>query len=97
MVFHFDRDELWRVWAALFLLAAAAGLALRAVGERRLVEGVETSDASPVMMARRAGPLIVLAAVLLLAAQSLTAVVLTLGIAATALLFRFLGSRWPGA
>ena len=97
MVFHFDRGELWRVWAALFLLAAAAGLAIRAVGGRRAVEGVETSDASPVMMARRAGPLIVLAAVLLLAAQSLTAVVLTLGIAATALLFRFLGKSLAGS
>jgi len=33
MVFHFDRGELWRVWAALFLLAAAAGLSKDAVSK----------------------------------------------------------------
>jgi general L-amino acid transport system permease protein len=97
MVFHFDRDELWRVWVALFLLAAAAGLAVRAVGERRAVEGTEAAPSSPTLTLRRLGPLIALVAVLLVAAQSLQAVLLTLGIAATALAFRFLGKTFAGS
>ena len=97
MVFHFDRDELWRVWTALFLLAAAAGLAIRAVSARSAVEGAEAATTSPWFTLRRLGPLIALVAVLLLAAQSLQAALLTLGIAATALAFRFLGRTLSGS
>jgi general L-amino acid transport system permease protein len=35
MVFHFPREETWRVWAALFILAAAAGLGVGAASRRR--------------------------------------------------------------
>ncbi len=96
MVFHFDRDELWRPWAALFILAAAVGLAIQVVGARRLEQGTEAPVTSPTSIVRRTAPLLILVGVLLLAARSVEATILTLGVAATALAFRYLGKSIPG-
>ena len=99
MVFHFPREEQWRVWAALFILAAAAGLGVGAASRRRALE-VEEGQATAAdrsMLLRRVGPLVALVAVLLWFAQSLTATILVVAVAATAVAFRFLGARVPPA
>jgi general L-amino acid transport system permease protein len=98
MVFQFPRAELWRVWAALFVLAAAAGLGAGAAGRRReteVLEGRGTPVAGRGLVFRRVAPLVALVVVLLVAARSLTATVLTFGVAATAVAFRLLGRRLP--
>ena len=99
MVFHFPRAELWRVWVALFVLAAAAGLGVGAAGTRREAEVAEGRGGTPStargLVFRRVAPLVALVVVLLLAARSLTAAVLVLGVAVTAIVFRLLGRRLP--
>jgi len=98
MVFHFPRAELWRVWVALFLLAAAAGLGVGAAGKRRVTEveeGHGTAVSGRGLVFRRVAPLALLVVVLLIAARSLTATVLTIGVALTAIGFRLLGRRLP--
>jgi general L-amino acid transport system permease protein len=98
MVFHFPRAELWRVWVALFVLAAAAGLGVGAAGTRREAETAEgrgTRVAGRGLVFRRVAPLIALVVVLLLAARSLTAALLVLGVAVTAIGFRLLGRSLP--
>ncbi len=97
MVFHFPREELWRVWAALFVLAASAGFGVGAAGTRRAVEIEEGRGVAPGrgMLLRRVAPLVLLVGVLLVAAGSLTATLLVLGVAATAIAFRLLGRRVP--
>jgi len=99
MVFHFPRAELWRVWVALFMLAAAAGLGAGAAGTRREAEVEEGRGGTPStargLVFRRVAPLVALVVVLLLAARSLTAAFLVLGVAATAVGFRLLGRRLP--
>ena len=99
MVFHFPRAELWRVWVALFVLAAAAGLGVGAAWTRREAEVAEGRGGTPStargLVFRRVAPLVALVVVLLLAARSLTAAVLVLGVAVTAIVFRLLGRRLP--
>ena len=99
MVVHFPRAELWRVWVALFVLAAAAGLGVGAAGTRREAEVAEGRGGTPStargLVFRRVAPLVALVVVLLLAARSLTAAVLVLGVAVTAIVFRLLGRRLP--
>ncbi len=98
MVFQFPRAELWRVWAALYLLAAVSGLAVGAAARKRAVE-VEEGRAPPgssrYLAVRRVAPLVLLAAVLLAFARSPAGLALVAGIAATAVAFRFLGIRVP--
>ena len=98
MVFHFPRGETWRVWVALFVLAAAAGLGVGAAARRRALD-VEEGRAATVtargMLLRRVGPLLALVAVLLGFAQSVAATLLVAAVAAVALGFRFLGARVP--
>jgi general L-amino acid transport system permease protein len=94
MVFHFPREQLWRVWAALFVLAAAAGLAVGASHARREAAGGDARS-DDALLVRRVGPLLALVGVLLIAAQSLAATLLVALVAATALGFRFLGRRLP--
>ncbi len=95
MVFHFPRGELWRVWTALFLLAAAVGLAAGAAARRRALEAEEAGTAVThrYLLLRRVGPLVVLVVVLLGFAQSARATLLVAGVTAVALGFRFLGAR----
>jgi general L-amino acid transport system permease protein len=97
MVFHFPRGETWRVWSALFVLAAAAGFGAGAAGRRRALveEGEGAPAASRSLLVRRVAPLLVLVAVLLGFAQSFTATFLVAGVAAVAVAFRFLGRRVP--
>jgi general L-amino acid transport system permease protein len=97
MVFHFPRGETWRVWTALFVLAAAVGFGAGAAGRRRaLVEEEEGAPApSRSLLVRRVAPLLVLVAVVLGFAHSFTATLLVAGVAAVAVTFRFLGRRVP--
>jgi general L-amino acid transport system permease protein len=97
MVSRFPREELWRVWAALFVLAAALGLGTGASTSLRRAE-VEEGRAEPAPRRdalRRAAPLVLLVVVLLVFARSLEATVLTVGVAVVAVAFRLLGARVP--
>ena len=87
LVFRFPRDELWRLWAALYLLALGFGFAAGTVARGR------TGDRR--LAARRAAPLLLLVLVLLAFAGSLTATLLVLGVAAVGLGARYAGSRVP--
>ncbi|MDQ3670748.1 MAG: amino acid ABC transporter permease [Actinomycetota bacterium] len=97
MVFHFPRGELWRVWAALYVLAGAVGLGVGAAGRRRMLEVEEgrAAEAPRSLTVRRIGPLVLLVAVLLVFARSLTATALVAGVATVAIGFRFVGQRLP--
>ena len=88
LVFRYPRDELWRLWGALFVLAGGLGLAA-GVGSRGSLH------ASPLLALRRAGPMLALVAVLLAFAGSLTATLLVVAITALAVGARLLGSRLP--
>ncbi len=97
LVFHFPREEFWRLWAALFVLAASVGFGVGAAGTKRALEVEEgrMPPASRSLAFRRIAPLVALVLVLLAFAQSLPATLLVVGVAATALAFRFLGRRLP--
>ena len=98
MVSRFPRDELWRVWGALFVLAASLGLGAGAAASLRRAE-VEEGRAPPPAAryeaVRRSAPLIVLIVVLLVFAGSVEATVLTAGVATVAVVFRLAGARIP--
>jgi general L-amino acid transport system permease protein len=97
MVGSFPRDELWRVWAALFVLAASLGFGAGAMAARRRRE-VSEGRAAPAprgLGVRRIAPLVVLAGVLLWFAGSLEALVLTVLIAAVGAGFNVVGRRTP--
>ena len=96
MVGGFPRDELWRLWAALFVLAAALGFGAGAIGVQRRREVAE-GRARPMAKGglRRLGPLILLVAVLLWFAGSLEALLLVLAISAVGAVFNVLGRRTP--
>jgi general L-amino acid transport system permease protein len=98
MVFHFPREETWRVWAALFVVAGAVGLGAGAAGTRREVEvaeGQAPAGGGRYLLVRRIAPLVLLVAVLLAFARSLEATLLVLCAAAVWLVFRFAGRRVP--
>ena len=88
LVFRYPRDELWRLWGALFVLGGGLGLAA-GIGARG------SAHASPLLALRRAGPMLALVAVLLAFAGSLTATLLVVGVALAAVGARLLGSRLP--
>jgi len=96
MVGGYPRDELWRIWAALFVLATALGFGAGAIGVQRRREIAE-GRAYPVGKGglRRLGPLILLVVVLLWFAQSLEALVLVVAVSAVGALFNVLGRRTP--
>ena len=97
LVFRFPREETWRLWAALFVLAASFGLGAGAAAHARAHE-VEEGRAQPAsrhLMWRRLAPLVALVAVLLWFGQSLVAAVLAVVVAAVAVGFYFLGRRLP--
>ena len=96
MVGGFPRDELWRIWVALFVLAAALGFGASAIGAQRRREVAE-GRARPLAKGgvRRLGPVILLVAVLLWFAQSFEALVLVVAISAVGALFNVLGRRTP--
>jgi general L-amino acid transport system permease protein len=84
MVSRFPRDELWRVWAALLVLAASLGLGAgtTAAARRRDVEEGRAISPQRATALRRAGPALVLVSVLLWFAQSLQATLLTIAVGA---------------
>jgi general L-amino acid transport system permease protein len=96
MVGGFPRDELWRLWAALFVLAAVLGFGAGAVGMQRRREVAE-GRARPVGKAgvRRLVPLVLLVGVLLWFAGSLEALLLVLAISAVGVVFNLLGRQTP--
>ncbi|MGH3113742.1 MAG: hypothetical protein ACRDOP_09790, partial [Gaiellaceae bacterium] len=99
LVFRFPRDELWRLWVALYVLTASFGLAAGVAARAGAIE-VEEGRAQPAtkgLTLRRAGPLLLVAAVLLWFAGSVQAVALVAGVAATAVVFRLAGRRLPRA
>jgi general L-amino acid transport system permease protein len=98
MVFHFPREETWRVWAALFIVAGAVGLGAGAAATRREVdvaEGRAPALRSRSALIRRIAPLVLLVVVLLAFARSLEATVLVAGAAVVWLVFRLAGLRIP--
>ncbi|HUG65288.1 MAG TPA: amino acid ABC transporter permease [Gaiellaceae bacterium] len=105
LVFRFPRDELWRLWAGMFVLAAAfgvgAGVAARLKREEEGGGGPGTT--SPLTTLRRLGPLIAVAGVFLWFAKSVEGTLLVLAIAAVWGVARFAGlqipprrARWAG-
>jgi general L-amino acid transport system permease protein len=96
MVGAYPRDELWRLWAALFVLAAFLGWGAGAIGMQRRREVAE-GRARPIPKGgvRRLVPVILLVVVLLWFAQSLQAVVLVAAIAAVGAAFNVIGRRTP--
>lgn len=99
LVFRFPRDEIWRLWTALYLLATAfgfgAGVAVRArddeVRERR------TEPPPRLLTLRRLGPLLVVVVVFLVLAKSVVGTLLVAGAAATWAAARAGGRRLPGS
>ena len=97
LVFRFPREETWRLWVALGVLAASFGLGAGAAATVRAAEVAEgrAAPTAPYLTIRRVAPLLLLVGVLLVFAQSLTATLLTAGVAAIAVAFRFVGRRVP--
>jgi general L-amino acid transport system permease protein len=96
MVGSFPRDELWRLWAALFVLAAVLGFGSGAIGVQRRRE-VREGRARPIREGgvRRLGPLVLLVGVLLWFASSLEPLLLVLAISAVGVAANLLGRRTP--
>ena len=97
MVGSFPRGELWRVWAALFVLAASFGFGAGALALRRRREVAEgrATPAPRSLALRRVAPLVVLVAVLLWFSGSLEALVLVVAIALVGVGFNFVGRLTP--
>jgi general L-amino acid transport system permease protein len=96
MVSRFPRDELWRVWAALIVLAASLGFGVgttAAARRRQVEEGRLPAAPERASALRRAGPALFLVAALLWFAQSLQATGLTLVVGAVGAAAYLLGRR----
>ena len=97
LVFRFPREETWRLWAALFVLAAPFALGAGAAARAR-DEEVREGRARPGprhLTWRRLAPLAALVAVLLWFGQSLVAVVVVAAVAAVASGCYFVGRALP--
>ncbi len=96
LVGSFPREQLSRLWVALFVLAAALGLGAGAFGAQRRREVEEgRAVAIPKGGIRRLVPLFLLAGVLLFFSGSFEPVVLVLAIFAVGYAFNLLGERTP--
>jgi general L-amino acid transport system permease protein len=97
LVGSYPRDELWRIWAALFVLAASLGFGAGAIGAQRRREVAEgrAVPAAKGLAVRRLAPLVVLVAVLLWFAGSLEPLLLVLAIAGVGVGFNVIGRRSP--
>jgi general L-amino acid transport system permease protein len=97
LVGSFPRDELWRLWAALFVLAASLGFGAAAIGAQRRREVAEgrALPAPKGLAIRRLGPLVVLVGVLLWFGGSVDSLLLVLAISAVGFAFNAVGRRWP--
>jgi general L-amino acid transport system permease protein len=96
LVGSFPRDQLSRLWAALFVLAAALGFGAGAFGAQRRRE-VEEGRAVALEKGgvRRLVPLFLLVAVLIWFSGSLEPALLVLAIFAVGWAFNLLGQRTP--
>jgi general L-amino acid transport system permease protein len=85
LIFRFPRDETWRLWTALYVLAAAFGVAAGVAARVRDEEVREGRAGRPsqLLTLRRLGPLLAVALVFLWFAKSLEATLLVVGAAAT--------------
>jgi general L-amino acid transport system permease protein len=85
LVFRFPRDQTWRLWTALYLLAAAFGVGAGVAARVRNEEVREGRAVPPsrLLTLRRLGPLLAVALVFLWFAKSLEATLLVVGAAAT--------------
>jgi general L-amino acid transport system permease protein len=96
LVGGFPRDQLSRLWAALFVLAAALGFGAGAFGAQRKREVAEgRAVALPAGGARRLVPLFLLVGVLLWFSGSLEPVLLVLGVFGVGFGFNLVGARTP--
>jgi general L-amino acid transport system permease protein len=97
LVGSYPRDELWRIWSALFILAASLGFGAGAIGAQRRREVAEgrAVPAPKGLAVRRLAPLVVLVAVLLWFAGSLEPLLLVLAIAGVGAGFNVIGRRSP--
>ena len=99
LVGRFPRDELWRTWTAVFVLAGvigfAAGVGARLTTEQDLAMGKQPEPGTRRDAVARLWPLGLLAAVLLVLAHGTVPVVLVAGVMATVVLFRLAGRRSP--
>ena len=97
LVERFPRDQLWRPWAALFILTITVALFLGASAAARRGDPVrERPPLTPVEIVRRMWPLGVLAAALLLLSSGILPIVLVVALFAAALGARLAGERLPG-
>jgi general L-amino acid transport system permease protein len=83
LVFRFPRDEIWRLWTALYLLAAAFGLGAGVAARLRDVHEGGAKPASRLLTLRRLGPLLAVVVVFLWFAKSLEGTLLVAGAAVT--------------
>jgi general L-amino acid transport system permease protein len=107
LVYRFPREELWRLWAALYVLSATFGFAAGSAATVRAAEvasGRARKDPGRRLALQRAGPPLLLVVVLLWLGGSLTATLLVAGVVALGLACRFAGrllpvrhARWAGA
>ena len=96
VVGSFPRDQISRLWAALFVLAAALGFGAGAFGAQRRREVAEGRAVEiPGGGVRRLMPLFLLVAVLLWFSGSLEPVLLVLGVFAVGYAGNLLGQRTP--
>ena len=96
VVGSFPRDQISRLWAALFVLAAALGFGAGAFGAQRRREVAEGRAVEiPGGGVRRLMPLFLLVAVLLWFSASLEPVLLVLGVFAVGYVGNLLGQRTP--
>lgn len=96
LVGSFPRDQLSRLWAALFVLAAALGFGAGAFGAQRRREVAEgRAVALPGGGVRRLAPLFLLVAVLVWFSGTLEPALLVLGVFAVGYGFNLLGQRTP--
>jgi general L-amino acid transport system permease protein len=95
LVFRFPRDELWRLWVALYVLAASFAFGA-GVAARLRDEAAAEASAKPVsrwLALRRAGPVLLLTAVLLNFAGTFDSVLLAVGVIGVGGGFRLAGRR----
>jgi len=96
LVERFPRDQLWRPWAAMFILAITIALFLGASAAARRGDPTrQRPPLTPVEVARRMWPLAFLAAALLLLSRGLLPVVLVVALSAATLGARLAGERLP--
>jgi general L-amino acid transport system permease protein len=96
MVSRFPRDELWRVWGALLVLAPSLGFGAgtaAAARRREVAEGRVPARPERASALRRAGPVLLLVAVLLWFAQSFQATLLTLAVGVLGVVGYLVGRR----